>query len=55
MKNLKEHNACEKDYVWNPSGCICENGKYIATIIDNSVVTCDEIINTVGSVSISTL
>ena len=24
--------------------CSCKNGKYLASIIDNSVVTCDEII-----------
>ena len=20
---------CEKDYIWNPAACICENGKYL--------------------------
>ena len=35
---------CEKD-VWNPATCICKNGKYLANIIDVSVITCDEIIN----------
>ena len=24
-KNLKEYNACYKDYIWNPCTCICEN------------------------------
>ena len=23
----KEYNACEKDYIWNPSVCICGNGE----------------------------
>ena len=32
-------------YIWNPAACCCENGKYLASIIDNSVITCDEIIN----------
>ena len=34
---------CEKDYIWNPATCSCENGKYLASIIDDSVITCDEI------------
>ena len=25
--------------------CSCENGKYLASITDNSVITCDEIID----------
>ena len=29
---------------WNPATCSCENGKYLASIIDDSVITCDEII-----------
>ena len=37
-------NVCEKDYVWNPATCSCKNGKYLASVIDNSVITYDEII-----------
>ena len=37
-------NICEKDYIWNPSTCICENRKYLASIMDDSVITCDKII-----------
>ena len=37
--------ACEKDYIWNPATCSSENFKYLASIIDNSVITCDEIID----------
>ena len=33
--------VCEIDYVWNPSKCICKNGKYLASIMDDSMVTCD--------------
>ena len=33
----------EKGYIWNPTTCGCENGKYLASIIDNSVITRDEI------------
>ena len=28
---------------WNPATCNCENGKYLASIMDDSVITCDEI------------
>ena len=34
----------KKDYIWDPVTCSCENGKYLASIIDDSVITCDEII-----------
>ena len=33
--------ACEIDYVWNPSKCICKNGKYLASIMDDSTIICD--------------
>ena len=35
----------EKDYIWNPATCNCENGKYLASILDNLTITCDEIID----------
>ena len=41
----KKHHICEKDYIWNPGTCICENGKYLASITDGSVITCDGIID----------
>ena len=40
----KKHNVCGKDYIWNPTTCSCENGKYLANIMHDSVTTCDEII-----------
>ena len=40
----KKHHICEKDYVWNPATCNCENGKYLASIKDDSVIACDEVI-----------
>ena len=40
----KKHHICEKDYIWNPATCSCENSKYLANIIDDSVIMCDEII-----------
>ena len=36
----KKHLKCEKDYVWNPRAC--KNGKYLADIMDDSVIMCDE-------------
>ena len=39
---LKSH-VCEKDYVRNPATCDWENVKYLTSIMDNSVITCDEI------------
>ena len=32
-----------KKYIWNPAICNCKNRKYLASIIDNSVIMCDEI------------
>ena len=45
-KSATKHCVCEKDYIWSPATCSCENGKYLASVIDNynSVITCDEII-----------
>ena len=33
-----------KNYVWNPATCNCENGKYLASIMDDSAIICDEVI-----------
>ena len=40
----KKHRIFEKIYIWNPAKCNCENGKYLASIMDDSVITSDEII-----------
>ena len=42
---VQKHDICEKDYIWNPSICICENQKYLASIMDNSTIICDEVID----------
>ena len=34
----------QKNYSWNPSTGICENGKYLKSIVDDSKIWCDEII-----------
>ena len=41
MSICKKRHLCEKDYVWNHATCNCENGKYLASIMDNSVTMCD--------------
>ena len=38
-------NICENDYIWNLATCSCRNGKYLSSIIDNLVITYDEIID----------
>ena len=35
--------GAKKNYIWNSATCSCENGKYLASIIDDSVITCDEV------------
>ena len=50
-KKSKEHNAYQKDYIWNPASCSCENVKYLASTIDDSVITSDEVVNDAESVS----
>ena len=32
--------VCKIYYIWNPNLCDCENAKYSATIIDDSVMKC---------------
>ena len=46
LYECKKHHVCEKDYIWNPNTCSCQNGKYLASIMDDSAITCDEIIDT---------
>ena len=33
------HHVCEKDYIWIPVTCICQNRKYLASIMDDLVIT----------------
>ena len=42
--SIQVHRICEKDYIWNPVTCSCGNVKYLASTIDDSVITFDEII-----------
>ena len=54
-----KHRVYEKDYVWDSGTCACEineylkNYDYMKNIIDGSVSTCDEIINTPETMSIN--
>ena len=41
----KKHHICEKDYIWNPTTCSFKESKYSASIIDDLVIVCDEIID----------
>ena len=36
---------------WNPSTCICENSKYLKSIVDTSVTECDKIVIVMDNVS----
>ena len=45
---------CEKDFICSPAACSCKNGKYLASVIDDSVMTCDEIIEVVQSKTLAT-
>ena len=42
----KKHHICEKDYIWNPATPSCKIVKYLASLIDYSVITYDKIIVT---------
>ena len=40
----------KKDCNWNPATCICKDCKYLRSIIENSVVMSDEIIEATKTV-----
>ena len=40
----KKRHLYEKDYIWNPATCSCKNGKYLASITNDSVIKFDKII-----------
>ena len=40
----KKRHVCEKDHAWNPATCNCKNRKYSASIMNNSTMACDKII-----------
>ena len=40
--DCKRRHVCEKDYIWNPSTWRCLDGKYLASIMDDSAIMCDK-------------
>ena len=44
VKAQKNIVRAERKCVWNSATCSYKNGKYVGSIIDNSVVICNEII-----------
>ena len=50
MNVWKKIRVCKKYYILNPAFCSCENGKYLASIIDDSVIMHDEIIEETKSI-----
>ena len=40
--SVKKRHVCENGYIWNPDTCSCENGKYLASNMDNSAIICDK-------------
>ena len=42
--DYKKHHIYGKDNVWNAATCNCENGKYLASIMDDSAIIYNEII-----------
>ena len=47
----KSYPKCKKGYTWIPSTCIWANSKYLKSIVDTSVIACDEIISVMDTVS----
>ena len=43
-RESKKREKCEKEYIWNSAACNCKNGKYLASIMEDSAIMCDEII-----------
>ena len=39
----------QKIHIWNCTTCSCESVEYLISAIDDSVITCDELINAADS------
>ena len=44
---VSKFDVCEKGYIWKPATCNYENAEYFASITDDPVTTCEEIIDAV--------
>ena len=53
LQKLKKHLQV-KGYIWNPTTCTCENGKYFGSITGDSVILCHEIKDVTKTVSTKT-
>ena len=53
VKIKKKHSVCKKRLYWSPGICCCKNSKYLASIISDSVITCDEIVEETKTVPTS--
>ena len=54
-KNPKDYCVCKKDYIWNRATCGCENGKYLSSVTEDSVIACDETIDTTETILTKTV
>ena len=50
-KSPKKRRGYKKDFIWNPATCSCKSRKFLESIIDDSVVSCNEIIEEIKPVS----
>ena len=50
---FKNYCMCKKDDSWNRSTCICENAKCLKSIVDGSIIMCNEIINVIDNIPIN--
>lgn len=49
-KSPKKDLVCKENHIWNPSIFTCEiNNAYMKSLIKDSVVSCDEIIDAVAT------
>ena len=50
----KKHHIYKTSYIWNPATCSCKNGKYLASVISKSVISCDESIDAIETKTVAT-
>ena len=46
---------CKKDYIWNRATSGCKNGKYLSSVTEDSVIVCDETIDTTETILTKTV
>ena len=60
IKKKWNNNKCQWKKImfgilWNPATCSCKNSKYLENIVDDSTITCDEIIEMTKTVPTKTV